>query len=61
MESPDVSSESKAELQRRRAGQNPVELNRALNEAVGQLLKINREKMYSEKTSCQEDGQATVA
>jgi hypothetical protein len=61
MESPDVSSECKAELQRRRDGQNPVELNRSLNEAVGLLLKINREKLYVEKASCQGDGQAPAA
>jgi hypothetical protein len=36
-------------------------LNRRLNEAVGLLLKLNREKKYGEKTSCQEDGRATVA
>jgi hypothetical protein len=59
--SPDVPEESKAELGRRRAGQNPVELNRRLNEAVGQLLKLNREKMYGEKTSCQGDDQAPAA
>ena len=61
MESPDVSPESKAELHRRRAGQNPVELNCNLNEAAGQLLKLNREKRYGEKTSCKEGGQTTVA
>ena len=61
MESPDISPENKAELQRRRAGQNPVELNRTLNEAVGVLLKLNREKRYGEKTSFKEGGQATVA
>jgi hypothetical protein len=33
--SPDVSEENKAELRRRKAGQNPVEMNRRLNEAVG--------------------------
>jgi hypothetical protein len=60
-ESPDVSVECKAELERRRAGQNPVELNRNLNEAVVRLLKINREKLYGEKTSCQEDGRAPAA
>jgi hypothetical protein len=46
MESPDISEESKAEL-RRRAQYNPVELNRRLNEAVEQLLKLNREKGYT--------------
>jgi hypothetical protein len=61
MESSDISAESKAELLRRRSEQNPVELNRSLNEAVGLLLKINREKMYCEKSSCQEDGQAGAA
>jgi transposase InsO family protein len=61
MESPDVSSECKTELERRRAGQNPLELNRNLNVAVGLLLKINREKLYVEKTSCQEDDRAPAA
>jgi hypothetical protein len=61
MESPDVSSECKAELERRRAGQNPIELNRSLNEAVRLLLKINREKLYLGKTPCQGDGQAPAA
>jgi hypothetical protein len=44
MESPDVSDESKAELKRRKDAQNPVELNRKLNEAVDKLLQINSEK-----------------
>jgi hypothetical protein len=35
-------------------------MNRRLNEAVGQILKLNREKKYGEKASCQEDGQAPV-
>jgi len=61
MESPDVSPECKAELERRRAHQNPVELNRNLNDAVGRLLKINREKLYVETTSCQEDDRASAA
>jgi len=61
MESPDVSAACKAELECTRAFQNPVELNRYLNEAVGRLLKINREKLYSEKTSCQEDTQTPAA
>ncbi|MDR2741386.1 MAG: hypothetical protein LBB98_04440 [Treponema sp.] len=61
MESPDVSEECKAELLRRRAGYNPVTMNRRLNEAVGQILKLNREKKYGEKASCQEDGQDPVA
>jgi hypothetical protein len=60
-ESPEVSEEYKAELERRRAVQNPVELNRNLNEAVGLLLKMNREKVYCEKASCQENGQAPAA
>jgi hypothetical protein len=42
MESPDISEERKAELRRRRAGHNPVELNRKLNVAVEKLLKLNR-------------------
>jgi hypothetical protein len=44
MESPEVSEECKVELRRRKAGCNPVELNRKLSEAVGPLLKPNREK-----------------
>ncbi|MDR0473153.1 MAG: transposase, partial [Treponema sp.] len=55
-ESPDVPAECKAELERRGAGQNPVDPNRNLNEALAQLLKINREK-----TSCQENGRAPAA
>ena len=61
MESAEVSPECKAELGRRRAEHNPVELNRSMNEAVEKLLKINREKMYDKKTSCQGDGQAPAA
>jgi hypothetical protein len=61
MESPDVSTESKAELLYRRTQQNPVILNGHLNEAVEQLLKMNREKMYVEKASCQGDGRAPAA
>jgi hypothetical protein len=60
IESSDVSTECKAELADRKSRQNPVELNRNLNEAVGMLLKINREKLYCEETSCQEDGQANA-
>jgi hypothetical protein len=61
IESPNVSAECKAELSRRKAGQNPVELNRNLNEAVAQLLKINREKLYRDKPPCQGDGRAPAA
>jgi hypothetical protein len=61
MESPDVSEECKAELRHRRAGQNPVELNRKLNGAVGKLLTLNREKCYKVNNPCQGEGQATVA
>ncbi|MDR0760756.1 MAG: transposase, partial [Treponema sp.] len=61
MESPDISEECKGELRRRRAGQNPVALNRKLNEAVGVLLKINREKDKVKQASCQEDGRAGAA
>ena len=61
IKSPDVSAECKAELQRRRAEQNPVELNGNLNDAIQRLLKINFEKKYHEKTSCQGDGQAPAA
>jgi hypothetical protein len=61
MESSDVSPDCKKELERRRVEQNPVELNRRLNEAVEQLLKINREKVYVEKASCKGDGRAPAA
>jgi hypothetical protein len=56
MESPDISEESKAELRRRRALYNPVELNRRLNEAVEHLLKLNREKGYTGNPPCQGGG-----
>ena len=54
LESPDVSDECKAELRRRKSLQNPVELNRNLNEAVEKLLKLNRQKVYDTDASCQE-------
>jgi len=57
MESPEVSTESKAELSGMKDLQNPVELNRRLNAAVHRLLKVNREKLYTEKTSGTEGGQ----
>jgi hypothetical protein len=44
LESPDISEESKEELRRRKAEQNPVELNERLWAAVDRLLKINGEK-----------------
>ncbi|MDR2210196.1 MAG: hypothetical protein LBO65_01820 [Spirochaetaceae bacterium] len=52
MGSADISEESKAELRRRRALYNPVELNRRLNKAVEQLLKLNREKGYTGNPPC---------
>jgi hypothetical protein len=55
-ESPDISEESKAELLRRRARYNPVELNRRLNEAVEKLMKLNREKDYIENPPGQGGG-----
>ncbi|MCL1992378.1 MAG: hypothetical protein FWG66_05475 [Spirochaetes bacterium] len=58
LESPEVPAESKAELMRRRAAQNPVELNRRLNEAVAGPLKLNREKQYAGESSCQEGARA---
>ncbi|MDR2095946.1 MAG: hypothetical protein LBP76_10585 [Treponema sp.] len=61
MESPDISEESKAELRRRRTQYNPVELNRKLNEVVEKLLKLNREKDYTENTPCQGGGDQTPA
>ena len=60
-ESPLVSGESKAELKRRKDGQNPVELNTKLNEAVERLLKLNREKASMRQASCQEAGQAEAS
>jgi hypothetical protein len=61
IESPDVSLEHKEELLRLRALQNPVELNRCLNNAVDYLLKINREKYKVETTSGLEEHQALTA
>jgi hypothetical protein len=61
MESSDISQKCKAEPRRRWASYNPVALNCGLNEAVRQLLKLNREKPYGEKASCQEDGRAPAA
>jgi len=61
MESQDVSLECKQKLMYRKSLQNPVELNRFLNEAVARLLKINLEKLYCIDTSCQEDDQAVAA
>ena len=58
LESPLVSEESKAELKRRKDGQNPVELNARLNQAVERLLKINREKASMKQASGQEAEQA---
>jgi succinate dehydrogenase/fumarate reductase flavoprotein subunit len=57
-ESSGVSDERKAELKRRKDGQNPVELNTKLNEAVDRLLKINREKASMKQASGQEAEQA---
>jgi hypothetical protein len=54
MESPDVSDESKAELRKRKSEQNPVALNRQLNEAVERLLQINREKNTVKQPSAEE-------
>ena len=53
LESPEVSKECKAELRRRKALYNPVVLNRRLNEAVEEILRLNREKVYAENASCQ--------
>ena len=50
LESPEVSEESKAELMRRKGGQNPVRL----NQAVERLLKLNREKTRMKPASGQE-------
>jgi hypothetical protein len=49
-----VSEKSKAELKRRKDGQNPVELNARLNQAVERLLKLNREKASMKQASGQE-------
>ncbi|MFP3089226.1 transposase family protein [Treponema sp. TIM-1] len=56
LESPDISEECKVELRRRQALNNPVALNRSLNEAVEHLLKIHREKGYTGNTPCQGGG-----
>jgi hypothetical protein len=44
LESPDVSAEDKTELRRRAALNNPVELQRLLNQAEDRLLLFNRQK-----------------
>jgi hypothetical protein len=46
-----VSEACKAELRWRKALYNPVVLNRGLNEAVEELLCLNREKVYAENAS----------
>jgi hypothetical protein len=51
--SPDTSEECKAELRRRRALYNPVELNRKLNGAIENLLKLIREKGCTGNPPCQ--------
>jgi hypothetical protein len=58
LESPMVSGECKAELERRKGGQNPVVLNNGLNQAVERFLKINREKASMKQSSGQEGEQA---
>jgi hypothetical protein len=58
LESSEASDECKGELKRRKDGQNPVELNAKLNEAVDRLLKLNREKASMKQTSGQEADQA---
>jgi transposase InsO family protein len=50
LESPDLADEYKDELRRRKAEQNPVQMNRKLNEAVQKLLKINMEKRRMKQT-----------
>jgi hypothetical protein len=61
LESAQVSEESKAELKRRKSGQDPVALNTALNKAVERLLKINREKASMKQASCQEAEQTEAS
>jgi hypothetical protein len=61
VESSDISEECKAELRKRKALHNPVELNRRLNEMVEKLLKLNREKGYTENTPCQRGENQTPA
>jgi hypothetical protein len=43
---------------RRKGLYKPVVLNSGLNEAVEQLLHLNREKVYAQDAPCQEAGQA---
>jgi hypothetical protein len=51
LESSDVSEAYKVELWWRKVLYNPVVLNRGLNEAVEELLCLNREKVYAENAS----------
>jgi hypothetical protein len=54
LESPDVSQECKTELCRRKGLFNPVILNNDLNVAIEKLLQINKNKIYTKNTSCQD-------
>ena len=61
IESQDVSLKHKEELLRLRTLQNPVGLNRCLNNALDYLLKINREKYNVGTTSALQDHKALTA
>ena len=61
IQSPDVSMERKEEPRRLRTLQNPVGLNRCLNNALDYLLKINREKYNVGTTSALQDHKALTA
>jgi transcription elongation GreA/GreB family factor len=53
--------ECKAELRRRKVQNNPVALNRKLNEAVEKLLKVHRETGYPGNIPCQGGSQVPAA
>jgi hypothetical protein len=53
-----VAEESKAELVRRKSGNDPVVLNSRLNRAIERLLNINREKDKMKQPSGRDAGQA---
>jgi hypothetical protein len=61
LEPAEASGECKAELMRRKSGQDPAALNTALNRAVERLLKLNREKTNVKQASGQEAEQAGAA
>jgi hypothetical protein len=55
-----VSDESKEELTRRKGLYNPLWLNEGLNRAVAVLLRLHREKVYTENGYCENADKAVA-